>query len=167
LAYLLDPHAAHEQGPDFLQSFLNEFLSSHSFAFPIAEETFVHTEFVTSFGCLDIAIFLPSGGRICIENKVWATEQEQQIGRYQGYLASLNPTCSAVVYMSPNGHVPRTIDTRCDVSVVSVSYKRIATWLTSTLPGLPARLKSTVGMYAHLCSEIAEQGEKHAYDIRE
>src|SRR5512138_1022885 len=129
LAFLFDPRASHAQGTLFLQSFLDRFLSGQALPRPTIEETFVHREFVTMHGCLDIAIFLPQGGRICIENKVWASEQEQQISRYQRYLSSLKDASHRlVIFMSPSGEAPVTMDRASDVPVVSLSYKQVAVW---------------------------------------
>jgi hypothetical protein len=70
LAFLLNPRASHDQGIFFLQSFFDHFLHQHRLPCPTRGETFVHCEFATSHGRLDIAIFPHKRAAICIENKI-------------------------------------------------------------------------------------------------
>jgi hypothetical protein len=159
LAFLFDPRASHDQGTLFVQSFLDRFLSHQALPAPTIEETFVHREFVTPYGRLDVAVFLPQGAYICIENKVWAFEQQDQISRYQRYLSSLSGSSRRlVIFLSPTGEAPETIDPASHVPTVSLSYDKIAAWLENLLPQVPAVLGTVLAMYAKSCSDIATQG---------
>ena len=93
LAYFLDPRAAHAQGTLFLDEFCNAVrklspISETSASNPLPEffkltlNTIVDTEVADpESGRMDILI-CDSKNALCIENKPWANDQENQLLRY-------------------------------------------------------------------------------------
>ncbi len=73
---------------------------------------------------------------IAIENKIWAKDQEGQIGRYQQTLGELYPHYPnrALVYLTPTGRDSPTIDPESSLPVYYQSYGQLAKLLRHHQP---------------------------------
>lgn len=64
---------------------------------------------------------------IAIENKIWAKEQPNQVARYQEILSTRYQNHDlALVYLSPNGRKPTTLNKYSSVPVYCMSYRQVA-----------------------------------------
>ena len=89
-----------------------------------------------------------------IENKVDASEGEEQIARYQDWLRSQpQPTHGQhyLVFLTPEGGKPQTGDPD---GVLSVSYRQLGDWVSLLLPELPERLRTVLTQYGENCHVI-------------
>ena len=111
-AHLLDPGGSHAQGATFLSLLLEELRLAPdaagklaAFGSPPGTGSRVEAEHGTGpiemssgkprSGSLDILVELDGGRRIGIENKPWAWEQPEQVGRYLKYLRLLSTDSAA------------------------------------------------------------------------
>ena len=86
LAFLLDPRESHDQGEMFLRTFLERILSLDSLPQCLDRAVVKLESVIATYGRVDIVITLPDRRIIVIENKVDASEGEEQIARYQDWL---------------------------------------------------------------------------------
>jgi len=64
---------------------------------------------------------------LAIENKVWATEQKNQIARYQATLQARYPNyITALIFLTPDARTPETVDMNSKVPVYCMSYEQLA-----------------------------------------
>jgi hypothetical protein len=64
---------------------------------------------------------------IAIENKVWASEQKNQIARYQDTLKTRYPGyTTALIFLTPDAHAPETVNLNSEVPVYCMSYEQLA-----------------------------------------
>lgn len=156
LAFLLNPRQRHDQGDRFLRSFLHLIgITAPPHGLDTAEVT---TETRISEGRLDILIRIPSKLTVCIENKVWAIDQEDQINKYLRWLnsASMITPSKAFVYLTPKGASPTNpIDDRFRNQLIEVSYASLAGWLERQRQVVPDRLGTVISMYSQTCARIA------------
>jgi hypothetical protein len=106
MANLLDPQGNHGQGSLFLNTFLNYCVKSHP-DFPILPVSadqgrwFVETEHYITNGRLDILLVnWDLGCLFVIENKIYATEQNQQIARYWTWMEKHRDICHTMGLIS-------------------------------------------------------------------
>lgn len=91
LAELLNPNGAHGQKAEFLTLFLNKFLSpdtafdANSAKVEVEKHIGAINEDKTSGGRIDILITDKNQNRIIIENKIYASDQVNQLVRYRQY----------------------------------------------------------------------------------
>jgi hypothetical protein len=170
IAGLLDPQGRHDQGSLFLRSFLGQ-IGLEDIA-QLEDEgipTWVVTEWPTPNGRIDIIVFLGHSAVVCIENKVWATEQKDQIGRYQCWLAgfSQHTKSRCVVFLTPDGRPPGTAAPctapEASVRVHQMSYRDVATWIGSLEQQVPAAIAVVLRMYASICRQIGANSELKGY----
>jgi PD-(D/E)XK nuclease superfamily protein len=125
LAFLLDPTESHDQGDMFLRTFLEYIQLPESLPQRLDGAVAKTERGIAPYGRVDIAITLPDRRIIVIENKVDASEGEEQIARYQDWLRSKpQPTHGQhlLVFLTPEGMEPQTgsLD-----SVLPVSYRQL------------------------------------------
>lgn len=135
---LLNPHGRHQMNNVFLQSFidrLNE--QAHrklSFSYENVKvecEKYIGPKTDTSGGRLDLYI---TDGRnhIVIENKIYATDQEDQLLRYHNYLKQYKDGDTMLLYLSLDGEVHDIEKTTGgeDIDFFTISYDEfILDWL--------------------------------------
>lgn len=135
---LLNPHGRHQMNNVFLQSFidrLNE--QTHrklSFTYDNVKvecEKYIGPKTDTSGGRLDLYI---TDGRnhIVIENKIYATDQENQLLRYHNYLKQFKDGDTMLLYLSLDGEVHDIEKTAGgeDIDFFTISYDEfILNWL--------------------------------------
>ena len=97
IADLLDPRGSHEMGTVFAELFFREIAVD----FPLAASTYVTTEKALPVGRADI--FLKTGScAAIIENKIYAADQPEQLGRYHDYLQD-QPKQGVLLYLTLDG----------------------------------------------------------------
>jgi len=153
LADLLDPRGAHAQGFLFLREFLRCCSEDPTFEEPPEgyekEVWIVDTQRFTPFGIIDLVISAPSiGYRIAVENKVYASEQVDQIRRYARWLRGHDAAYPRqhLVFLTPDGRQARSAS---NVRYVRVSYRTgILRMLQAALPDVKAdRVRAVVSQY--------------------
>lgn len=154
LAFLLDPRAHHDQGTLFLVSFVSLLALDASACPDMLERARVLVEYdLGSYGRLDIVILLADGRIIALENKVWASEQDQQIPRYQAWLGQqVKPLVGEhlLVFLTPQGRLPTEVDPG-GPRVQTLSYADISNWLADQARVVPPRLRLLVEQYVEAC----------------
>jgi hypothetical protein len=151
LCDLLDPRGKHSQEHIFLETFLKmcaEKKDQYGRLFPVTPDQ-VHTgrwhvrserklyfKDPTLYGKVDIILWNDqSRVLIIIENKIYSSEQSDQLYRYSKWMDEQDSLYEyrALLYLTPNGDNSYTSHGR---SYYPVSYRSdISDWLTSTLTG--------------------------------
>jgi len=159
LANLFDPRGTHEQGFLFLREFLRCCSKDPHFKGPPKDEDYEQvvwivdtqrfTRFGTKFGTVDIVISAPAiGYLIAVENKVYAVEQADQIGRYVRWLRARGPayTRHDLVFLTPDG---RNAKSASNVRYVRMSYRPdVVAILDSALVKIRAdRVREVIAQY--------------------
>ena len=153
LAFLLDPTESHDQGDLFLRTFLEQIQLPAGLPQRLDGTVVKLESVVATYGRVDIVITLPDRRIIVIENKVDASEGEEQIARYQAWLRRKpQPTHGQhlLVFLTPEGREPQTGD---PADVLRVSYRQLGNWVSS-LPELPERLRTVLTQYGENCHII-------------
>lgn len=107
LADLLNPKGLHHMGDTFLRLFTNEFLNGMSFSTETAiveREKYIGPVTAITGGRLDIIVTDADRKAIIIENKIYASDQENQLIRYHNY-AEKNTSEHKLFYLSLDGTV--------------------------------------------------------------
>lgn len=107
LADLLNPKGLHHMGDTFLRLFTDEFLNGMSFSTETAvveREKYIGPVTATTGGRLDIIVTDADKKAIIIENKIYASDQENQLIRYHNY-AEKNTSEHKLFYLSLDGTV--------------------------------------------------------------
>lgn len=107
LADLLNPKGLHHMGDTFLRLFTDEFLNDMSFSTETAvveREKYIGPVTATTGGRLDIIVTDTGKKAIIIENKIYASDQENQLIRYHNY-AETNTSEHKLFYLSLDGTV--------------------------------------------------------------
>lgn len=150
LAYWLSPHALHDQGDRFLRAFLSLIGMKDIPPPEILAKSRVHVEFSAgNLGRLDIVVFLGDGRIIAIENKIWAGEQEGQIGRYQRWLRAQcvsEAGAHRLVFLTLSGAEPATRES-VGPEPVLLDHRAIANCFAGEAENLAARIKVALQMY--------------------
>ena len=88
LAELLDPNASHQFEHKFLDAFIQTLIKldilppEYQFAY---QDVAVHREYSTPYGRLDILITNSLDEALLIENKIYASDQYEQLKRYHTF----------------------------------------------------------------------------------
>jgi hypothetical protein len=159
LAHLLNPNQSHDQQTLFLEAFLSHCQAKFA-NFPLQRrpEEIAHaywltaTEFHTTSGNLDIVLRSPGFGFICvIENKIYASEQKEQIHRYAQWLETQrkNYPYQILFYLTRTGGESYTAQS---AAYEKLSYHNdIHTILSGVLDRIDAaKVKETVRQYMEL-----------------
>jgi len=171
LAHLLNPNDTHDCGPLFLKLFLGvlreqgvkphahdadpETLSMfNGFA---CDNVRVHREFPVKEGRLDILIESTGCGAIAIENKIWASEGNQQIQRYATFLERSNYPQSVLLYLTLDGKQSKTPPD--NKQYYRISYKdHIIPWLEQCLQatGLYVNINQALRQYKDVIHQLVD-----------
>ncbi len=136
LAELLRPDGRHAQKETFLRLFLKRFKLTHLGAATMKAK--VKTESPADRSDrpqrrLDILIELEPRGKICIENKPWAMDQQNQVKDYLSHLEKNEEHC--LIYLSGQGSPPSNLkDEECNEYIkekrlVIIGYNGLICWL--------------------------------------
>jgi hypothetical protein len=154
LAFLLDPTAAHDQGARFLRAFVARLTNLPCYGQGDAETTIDWENWseddwrrcrvrlenpADEQGRIDVVLYLNNGAVVAIENKVGASEGNNQIAGYLHWLHDClrNPNNAArlLVFLTPEGREPITANNRG--SVLLMSYGDLAEVLLNALEACP------------------------------
>ncbi len=120
LAYLLNPQSSHKFGTAFLKKFYEQIGLNHF----TTEGSHVETELSFDNGRMDIVILNNHNQTVVIENKIYAKDQKEQLGRYQKWLKGKGQF--ALLYLTLDGHEA----SEKDVDYLRISYRNdILQWL--------------------------------------
>lgn len=168
IANLLDPKGSHAQGALFYNSFINllTFETIKLFTFNCSDYSYLEVVAEKTAGIhgeIDILIYYNHPNErfaIIIENKIWASDQKDQLSRYYQYAIEylkLSSDRVLLVYLTPFGSEASgySINTSLagelihDNSLIFISYRQhIQHWLTNTLPLVKAdKVKQTIVQY--------------------
>ena len=114
LAYLLNPQSSHKFGTAFLKKFYEQIGLNHF----TTEGSHVETELSFDNGRMDIVILNNHNQTVVIENKIYAKDQKEQLGRYQKWLKGKGQF--ALLYLTLDGHEA----SEKDVDYLRISYRR-------------------------------------------
>lgn len=157
---LLNPRGKHAQGTIFLDLFLdtvkNNSFTSHSCKIQI--EKYIGKKQETSGGRIDILMIDHEKNFICIENKIYAIEQKNQLTRYQEFAKKYkNPI---VYYLTLFGSESNSTSDK--ENVVNISYKyHIVKWLESCIAQMENKpyLREALSQYLQLIKKLTNQTE--------
>lgn len=127
IAQLLNPKGTHGCKALFLNAFLKTAFQNENF-YNFTENCRVTIEFPTNNGFIDILI-TEQQHAICIENKVYASDQWEQLKRYNEYLQKKYPNNYTIMYLTLNGN-KASEQSGEGVEYIQLSYKKhIVQWL--------------------------------------
>lgn len=166
LCHLLDPDGTHEQGPLFLNTFLEQVLGL-KFSYESITNFKVHQEIRKEIGQLDILLeFTVQGHRkgILVENKIYAPEQPAQLERYFSYSEKFEPGNFWMVYLTRKGDKPLSIDPiqanglRTGGVFKEIGYRQhIVPWLKNCYQQIDTpKVRHTLLQYIHAIQEITK-----------
>lgn len=143
LACLLNPAYPHGLGHLFVNTFtrsLNKLNCLNAEPIPLSvliASTNTSIRVFRELENIDLVVEYPESQLVfAIENKIWAEEQENQIKRYQQILESrYSGYRKALIYLTPSGKEPKTVNKDSMVPVYCMSYERIATALRHVATG--------------------------------
>lgn len=162
LRHLLDPKESHDQGLVFLNSFIKilveladaQGIKIEKNCSPDWSKAIVKNEVSHENGRFDVAIEVPNKAYIIIENKVKASEQEDQLARYGAELKKKTHEYKSLIFLTPTGYESKT---KGSYSVVNMSYDHLAKFLkdaTSLVKPTATPVIATVLQYIEQCNHI-------------
>lgn len=177
LAELLNPNGSHLQGEKFLSIFIDYLNSLKIDTVDIADTQFLDKkiELIADKANIEIEKYIgkktqEEGGRldicitdfakrlICIENKIYAGEQDNQLLRYSRFGNEF--TDCHLFFLTLNGNKCTTIHEDEGKTVYSISYKKhIKEWLElckKEAVDLPI-LRESIGQYINLINKLTHQ----------
>lgn len=172
LAELLHPQGSHGMGTHFLRSFIAHLQNSNRDIFNnlnsfTVDGATVEVEYyigpgngdLSAGGRIDILIRDPKNMVIIIENKIYASDQFNQLIRYD----TLNNK-AALIYLTPDGRSPSSNSAGTlvlGVNFICLSYKHdILSWLKESLDNntiMPDTVKYTIRQYMWLIEQISQK----------
>ncbi|MGJ8594132.1 MAG: PD-(D/E)XK nuclease family protein [Aquaticitalea sp.] len=184
LAELLDPKGSHRMGDVFLRLFFQT-INTKQEVKDLLFERFINstkTKVTKEFhigkrsdedlegGRIDI--FLKNGDHcICIENKIYAPDQNVQIQRYCNY----NPTKNTVFYLTLKGDEPNDDsrgELKSDTDYYNLSYKKnIIEWLelclkeVANFPSLRESINQYILLIKKLTHTLNTEQDKELFDV--
>lgn len=164
LGEILNPKGSHGLGSIFLQRFLEQLdiqyhIDIASVEVKLEEALSKRDDIKVSGGRVDIFIKDGNDNTICIENKIYASDQNVQIARYCNFNSGKNK----VYYLTLEGAEPPMYscgDKKLDVDFFTLSYKEdIIKWLEQCQKEATqfAILRETIYQYAILIKKLTNQ----------
>ena len=157
IAELLNPKGSHGQGCVFLRHFCKS-LDIQDFDEDSARvKTEHHIGPVTEEegGRIDILISDRKGHQIIIENKIYAGEQPNQVGRYRKYSPG-----AAVFFLTLFGDIPQDAKLPKSLAVKCISYRSdVLGWLEQCRKEAAHApvVRETITQYIHLIQQLTHQ----------
>lgn len=132
IAFLLDPKRKHYCGDIFLKLFIRHLPKPIEFN---TESACVHKEWVIELGRIDIIITDDANHAIIIENKIFASDQPEQIARYHRYAKEQCFQDFRLLYLTRFGSKPSKESTCGIEDFYCISYiDTIKRWLEECGP---------------------------------
>lgn len=157
LAFLLNPGASHHQGTALLDLLLRQ-LGIHNFD---AENVVVEVEYQN----IDILIRNQSGQAVIIENKIHASDQDEQLWRYHQRMQAEGYREIWTTYLTLDGSEPSE-QSRKSLPVKLLSYEAdIIAWLEACIP-LVARepgVRESIFQYIELLKKLTSSDQDEIY----
>src|SRR6218665_2039668 len=157
LAFLLDPKAGHNQGSALLNLLLQR-LGIQDFDL---ESAVVEVEYQN----IDILVRNASSQAVIIENKIYASDQDEQLWRYHQRITAEGYTDIHTLYLTLDGAEPSE-QSRKSVDVLALSYEaEIIAWLRDCIP-LVARepgVRESVFQYIELVQKLTSSDQSDIY----
>lgn len=136
LASLLNKNDPHGLQDAFINAFLSSLLDLEVPDHPLHQESLVaalgsKSIISRELENIDLVVEFPAVRLvIAIENKIWAREQPRQIERYQDTLLKRYPGYQhGLVFLTPSGREPETVNPNSPVPVYCMSYGQISALL--------------------------------------
>lgn len=160
---LLDPKGEHGMGDVFLRNFIRIVqLDFRTNDVEVHLEVHLGAKTETAGGRIDIQVTGPNG-RLLIENKIWAGDQEAQVLRY------LNSAPNAqVIYLTLDGREPNCLNDIADESkerLKCISYdKEVLLWLEDCYKHAVRHpiLRETIRQYIILIHQLTGHNLSHS-----
>lgn len=171
IAELLNKNGTHSFGNQFCKLFILELLNEKiNIEFNIDD---YHVELektvglinknITQGGRIDIILTDNLKNRITIENKIYASDQKNQLLRYYNY--DKNAT---LLYLTLYGNLPSHLSTNSEIvhnkDFYCISYEKfIVKWLKKCInisKDIP-KVKETIFQYLHIIKNFTEQNERN------
>jgi hypothetical protein len=161
LAELLNPKGSHGQGSKFLDLFIQQFdiKNVDSETSKVDVEKSIGNKTTTTGGRIDILIEDSNQNAIIIENKIYASDQENQLVRYSNYKTN----SKIIFYLNLDGSDPSEYSCHgleLDKDFKVISYKDdILTWLENckkesvSLPLLREGITHYINLIKHLTGQ--------------
>lgn len=157
LAFLLDPKAAHNQGGALLKLLLDR-LGIEQFD---VESATVLTEHQN----IDILVRNSSGQAVIIENKIYASDQDEQLWRYHQRMQADGCGQIWTSYLTLDGAEPSE-QSRKSLPVILISYEaEIIAWLQDCIPVVAREpgVRESVFQYIELLQKLTSSGQGEVY----
>lgn len=157
LAELLNPKGSHGQGGVFLRHFCSA-LGVQAFdaeSASVKMEHHIGPQSEEEGGRIDILIEDKAGSQIIIENKIYAGEQPNQLGRYRKYSAGAH-----LFFLTLFGEASQDAGLPNAPKVTNISYQsNIVAWLEACrkeAANAPT-VRETITQYVHLIQQLTHQ----------
>lgn len=163
LAFLLNPSASHHQGTELLRLLLKR-LGIQNFDL---ENVVVKIEYQN----IDILIHNQLGQAVIIENKIYASDQDEQLWRYHQRMQAEGHRDIWTTYLTLDGSEPSE-QSRKSLPIKLLSYEtEIIPWLEECIP-LVARepgVRESIFQYIELLQKLtsSDQGEIYMSKLKE
>jgi hypothetical protein len=164
LGELLNPHGSHLKGSLFLKLFLKTIKYEGGIDLPSAQLILeksigARNDELKKGGRVDIFIYDAKGNSICIENKIYASDQNCQVERYINYNKALN----TVYYLTRNGDEAPEFSRGQSTTTTDyfrISYREtIISWLSECLKESVDQpiLRESIRQYILLLKKMTHQ----------
>jgi len=184
IAELLNPKGTHGCKSAFLSLFIEMFLKSHKELFSFSESDWQYLSDWNVFveynigkvsddkengGRLDILLKSSNGNKkaIIIENKIYASDQEKQLYRYQNFAKNYGKGNCAIIYLTLDGHQPNEDSIKCgdcvmkeDEDFCRMSYQSfMLDWLNACKEKATSKplVRETISQYINTIAKLTHQ----------
>lgn len=160
LAEWLNPEGSHGQGDTFLQLFIQSALAEFSPSFDTRHASVV-TEYATREGRLDILIEDPACKAIIVENKLYASDQSEQLRRYERFARSkYGDNGYRLLYLTLDGSEASEQSGK-EVVYTPISYKKtLVIWLGACIKAVYDKpfIRESMIQYRNLIKQLTGLG---------
>ena len=164
LGALLNPKGSHHLGEVFLKLFLEQLEITDHIALETAQVKLEYhiskrNDLDATGGRVDIYIWDGNGQTVCIENKIYASDQHVQMARYCNY----NATKNKVFYLNLNGDAPDILSVKDkkegeDFTIISYAFD-VLEWLEKCVKEASNSpiLRESINQYSILIKKLTNQ----------
>ena len=156
IASFLDPNGSHGQNDLFLKIFLSVVRDETNLD---TSSSSVYTEYVIEDGRIDVLIDDNKGRGIIIENKIYASDQDKQLIRYNNFAKTKYKDGYTIYYLTLDG-CDASENSSKNVNYVRISYsKHILAWLNECIKESSATplIRETLVQYRNHLKQLTNQ----------
>ena len=156
IASFLDPNGSHGQKDLYLKLFLSVVGDNTNLETPSSS---VYTEYVIEDGRIDILIEDNVGRGVIIENKIYASDQDKQLIRYNSFAKNKYKGGYTIYYLTLDG-CDASKDSSKNINYVRISYsKHILTWLGECVKASSIKplIRETLVQYCNHIKQLTNQ----------